>query len=150
MICAGIGSGYAASSSHIAHSGQIGGDSCCIPSKDAWDVLQQHASGSNSANDSGGRGPHISLVVGSKSLSCDAVRLAGKACRNHVRKSSVLFSGTGLCELTHVAKDRGCGNESVPDASGNDALAVVVPFDVSDWSPAQQMGAEDSTSGSGE
>lgn len=71
--------------------------------------------------------------------------LTWESSRNHVRKSSVLASGTGLHELTHVAKDRGSGDESIGDALGEHALAVVVPLDVADGCPAEQMRSEDST-----
>jgi hypothetical protein len=79
-----------------------------------------------------------------------AERLAGKARCNHVRNSSVLVGRTGLCELTHVSEDWGDRKESVSDACGNDSLAVVVPFDIADRSPSEQMGSEQSTASSGE
>lgn len=76
--------------------------------------------------------------------------LTGEACRNHVRKSSVLESGTGLHELTHVAKDRGGWQVSVSDSSGDDLLAVVVDLDIPDWSPAEQEGSKQPAAGPAE
>jgi len=104
---------------------------------------------SNFANGIEGRWPHISFVICAAALAGLTEWLAWKTSCNHVRKSSVFASGTGLYELTHITKDRSAWDESVRDSCGEHALAVVVPFDIADWSPTEQVRSEDSATRSG-
>jgi hypothetical protein len=107
--------------------------------KEAWHVFQPSESGSNVANNVPRRRPHVSFVVCPPLFPCDTERLARESRANHVRKSAILASGTGLHELTHVSEDRGDGQESVCDSGSEDALAVVVPFHIADALPTQKM-----------
>jgi hypothetical protein len=109
------------------------------------DVFQPRDRGSYSVNDAGCCIPHVTGVCRSEHVAGEAVGLAGKACANHVRNSSVLVGRTGLCELTHVSEDGGEVQVSVCDSGSNDALAVFVPLDVSDMSHPQQLGSQQAT-----
>jgi ribosomal protein L27 len=130
-------------SAHIPQVGQVTDDGSKVAAGNkSSHVFKQNGCRLYAANNVGGCGPHVAFVGIRELLSSDAEGLAGKACANHVCNSSVLLSCTGLCELTHVSKDRGAGQEAVCDALGNDALAVVVPFDIADVSPTEQSGAE--------
>jgi hypothetical protein len=132
---------------HIPQRGQVSEDGSEIAAGNkSRDVLKQNGSRLYPANDLSGCWPHIAFVVGSSLLACDAERLAGETCANHVRNSSILVSGTGECELTHVSEDGRGWQVSIRDSGGKHALAVVIPFDVADAIPSEQvMGAEQST-----
>tara|TARA_R110000824_G_scaffold227851_1_gene415696 strand:+ start:520 stop:732 length:213 start_codon:yes stop_codon:yes gene_type:complete len=69
-------------------------------------------------------------------LACFAEWLAGKACCNHIDKSRVFFSGTGLDELVNVSKDWGCIEAAVFDPLGDDLLTVFFVFDITDMAPS--------------
>jgi hypothetical protein len=130
--------------SHEAQRGQLSGDGAGVSTKQPWDVLQEDVAGSNQPNNVPRCRPHVLFVIGATFCACARERLAGKACANHVRNSSVLLGRTGLCELTHVSEDRGALKVAVCDALGDDSLAVVVPFDIADVPPPEQLGAEQS------
>jgi hypothetical protein len=118
--------------------------------KRPFDILKEYPSRPDDTDNLGGLTPEVS--VGALSASCrGAVERAGKSRRNHVRNSSVLASGTGLHELTHVSKDRGGVEEPVVDASSQHALAVVVSLDISAAAPPEQvMGGEQPSTRSAE
>tara|TARA_R100000808_G_scaffold552_2_gene2832 strand:+ start:775 stop:1044 length:270 start_codon:yes stop_codon:yes gene_type:complete len=81
-------------------------------------------------------------------LACNAEWLAGKACRNHIDKPRVFFSGTGLDEVVNVSEDWGFVEETVFDPLLDDFLAVGFPLDIADSSPVQKFCAEDTAPGS--
>jgi hypothetical protein len=107
--------------------------------KQTWDVFQPHVSGSNIANTLDRLRPLIPFIVFAFLLSCNAERLTGKTCRNHIDIVLVFFSSTGLDETVNVAKDRGFVEESVFDPLREDLLAVVVEFDITHGSPVKKM-----------
>jgi hypothetical protein len=118
--------------------------------KQTWDVLQERVSGSYEANTFERLRPLVPFVVLASFLSCNAEWLAGKACRNHIDKSLVLSSCTGLDEDVNVSEDWGFIEEAVLDSLREDFLAVLVPFDISHGLPTENLGAEDSTPGTSE
>jgi hypothetical protein len=151
MWRSGVASSQNSPPSHIPQRGQVTEDGSKVTAGNKpADVLKEYGFRLYAANDLSRCGPHVAAVVCGLLLSCNTERLAREACANHVRKSSVLVSGTGLCELTHVAKDRGGRQESVTNSGGDDSLAVVVPFDVSDCGPAEQVGSKYAAACTGE
>jgi len=64
--------------------------------------------------------------------------LAGKARRDDVNQSLIACGVPVTDEFFDIAEYRGVWQDSVFDSCGNDTLAVVIPFDVSDWVPSKQ------------
>ncbi len=83
--------------------------------------------------------PHVSFIVRCVLFPCDGKWLAREACCNHICKSSVCSSCTGLYELTHIVKDWCFCKKSVLDSLGNNFLAVTVPLNVPDGVPPEQI-----------
>jgi hypothetical protein len=94
--------------------------------------------------------PFVPFVVFAFFLSSNAEWLAGKACRNHIDKPRVFFSGTGLDEVVNVSEDWGFIEEAVLDSLTDDLLAVGFPLDITDSSPADEFRAEDTAPGTSE
>lgn len=113
-------------------------------------ALQEYPAGPDLSNNLGDFRPEI--TVGTlPSAGRRAVELAREPSANHVRKSSVLSSCTGLHELTHVSEDRGSREEPVLDPLRDDSLTVLVDLDVPDRVPPEQVvGGEQSAAGAGE
>jgi hypothetical protein len=138
VISSGVDSSQNSPFPHIPHRGQVSEDGVDISAGNkSRDVLKLHGFRLYDANDFSGCGPHVSHIVVSSLLSCNAEGLAGKARTNHVRNASILFGCTGLNELTHVSEDWGVGEVSVCDSRGNNALAVFVPFDIATGFPSE-------------
>jgi hypothetical protein len=78
---------------------------CLVCAKKSGHVLKVHTGGLDGVNNCHRGWPHVSAVFARLSLASDAERLAWEAPANHVDKSAILFSGTGLYELTHVSED---------------------------------------------
>jgi hypothetical protein len=133
-----VGSSNNAPFPHIPQRGQVSDDGSDIATGNkSWHVLKQNGLRLYVANAVPCCWPHVAFVVGSSLLAGNGEWLAGKACCNHVRKSSVLPSGTGLHELTHVSEDWRGWQVSVCDSGGNNALAVFVPFDIANRLPTK-------------
>ena len=71
-------------------------------SKESWNVLQEDESGSNLANDPGGIGPHVSVIVFTSRFAGLTERLAGYSPADQVDLSAPL----GPVEFSHVYEDR--------------------------------------------
>jgi hypothetical protein len=134
----GIVSSHNSPLAHVPQVGQVTNDCSNVTAGNkSSNVFKENGFRPYCANDFNGFRPHVSVIVFCELSTCNAEWLAREACRNHICKSSVLFSCTGLNELTNVSEDWGGWQESVSDSSCDDALAVFVPFDIADRFPSK-------------
>ena len=104
-------------------------------SKDAWYILQKDPGRLNFSNNANGVGPSVAKVIARLLLSGDTERLAGKSCRNDINKPAPGRTIEGF----NVIPYRGIVEQTIADSGFDDPLAVVVPFDVSDCAPAEEI-----------
>jgi hypothetical protein len=113
------------------HFGQVSKYSLEIPAiNEGWNVFQQRILWSYDAQTFSGRWPHVSGIVGSEHGAGGTEWLAGETACNHVDKSSALFSGTGLDEVTNVAKDGRSAKQAVVNSCPENSLTIFIPFDI--------------------
>jgi hypothetical protein len=104
------------------------------------DVFQEADLRSNDANASDCGWPHVSRIVLAQLRSGDRERLAGEACRNCISHPAIQLRKTEVDEIADVhAEHWRRREESVLDSLPGDLTTIVVPLDVADRSPAEEM-----------
>jgi len=102
----------------------------------ARDVLEKTPPGSNLPNDPECLGPHVTLVIGGKSLAGNAEGLA----RSREPRSDAIHNATkrGSVEAPYISEYRGIVVDAVGNPLSDNLLAVFVIFNVSNYAMSQQ------------
>jgi hypothetical protein len=116
----------------------------------AMDIFEKNESWTYDTDTLDGFGPKVSVIVCTFSLSCNAEGLAREACCDDINQSRISCGVPVTNECTDVAENRGVVEISIPDAGGDDLLAVSVDFNVSNMVPSEKLGCEKASSGSSE
>jgi len=111
---------------------------------DSGHIFKQYESGLNNSNDCCCGRPLVAFIAPPLAFSGNAEWLAWEAGGKDVNQSRIDCGIPITDECFDIAEDRCIGQDTITDSGGEDSLAIIVPFNISDGMESKEHRSEKS------